>query len=285
VSVEEQLQREAAGRRVGAGAAIGAVLLPLAAQLIFQALSAGASSSAPGAVLERPAFYRDNAVPLIGGAVLVGAGYLLTGLALARLYQATRFRRAETPGVARVMAYGGPVALALAVVSFQVIVTLASADYLANRPGDYFAARAITSSTPVIVTQAIGQAGTLALAFAFVLISLNAMRAGLLTRFMGILGVLVGTFVIIQIAPFPIVQTFWLLGLAIILAGRRPGGDPPAWRTGREEPWPSPQQVAEERRRAAGAEPDPEPEPEPASVAAGGAEHPSSHKRRRKRRR
>ena len=66
----------------------------------------------------------------------------------------------------------------------------------------------------------------LAIASAYVLVSLNAMRAGLLTRFLGILGVIVGALVIIQIGPFPVVQTFWLLALAVLFAGsaarRRP---------------------------------------------------------------
>ena len=40
----------------------------------------------------------------------------------------------------------------------------------------------------------------------------------------------------------------------VLFAGRRPGGDPPAWRTGREEPWPSQQEMAEQRaQQAAGA--------------------------------
>jgi hypothetical protein len=120
-----------------------------------------------------------------------------------------------------------------------------------------------------------------------VLVSLNAMRAGLLTRFLGILGVIVGTLVIIQLGPFPVVQTFWLLALAVLFAGRRPGGDPPAWRTGREEPWPSQQEMAEQRRAAAearrGGTPEPVEEEETEPVTAGAQS--ASAKRRRKRRR
>jgi hypothetical protein len=110
------------------------------------------------------------------------------------------------------------------------------------------------------------------------------MRAGLLTRFKGILGVIVGGLTIVQIGPFPVVQTVWLIGLALLLLGRRPGGDPPAWRTGREEPWPSAQEVAEQRRAAkgGGAAPEPAAEREVAAVAAGAS---ADSKRKRKRRR
>jgi len=83
------------------------------------------------------------------------------------------------------------------------------------------------------------------------------------------------------------VQTFWLGGLALLFAGRRPGGDPPAWRTGRAEPWPSAKQVAEQRRAgaevpgaAAPAAPAAPAEPEPVPAGA----HTATSKRKRKRR-
>ncbi len=60
------------------------------------------------------------------------------------------------------------------------------------------------------------------------------MRVGLLTRFMGVLGIITG---VLQILPFggplPVVQCFWMLMLSILFLGRWPSGNPPAWRTGR----------------------------------------------------
>ena len=95
----------------------------------------------------------------------------------------------------------------------------------------------------------------LVLAVGIVLVSLNAMRAGLLTRFMGALGIVAGVFQVRAVRLVAaMVQTFWLGGLALLLAGRRPGGDPPAWRTGRAEPWPTAQQAAEQRKAQAEAQ-------------------------------
>jgi hypothetical protein len=150
------------------------------------------------------------------------------------------------------------------------------------------AAQDIGYGTISVAAQVLFLPAALAIATAYVLVGLNAMRAGLLTRFMGILGVITGTLVIIQLGPFPVVQTFWLLGLALLLTGRRPGGDPPAWRTGREEPWPSQQEMAEQRRKAAEARrgdgaPEPEPEAEPQPVAAGPGAAASKKKRKRRR--
>jgi hypothetical protein len=133
-------------------------------------------------------------------------------------------------------------------------------------------------------TQAIGLA-SLALGLGWVVICLNAMRVGLLTRFMGVLGVICGALIVLPIlSPLPIVQTFWLGAMTLLLLGRWPNGVPPAWRTGEAQPWPSQQAVRDARRRAAAPEPEPEPEPASPAGAGEGRPHPSSRKKKRKRR-
>lgn len=139
-----------------------------------------------------------------------------------------------------------------------------------------------------LVSEVIYYPASLALAAGIVMVSMQAMRAGLLTKFLGILGVIVGALQVIRIGPLPLVQTFWFLALALIFLDR--GKIPPAWRTGREEPWPSQQEIAEARakqraerddKRGGAAAPALEPEP----VPAGAAPDPASSKRKRKRRR
>jgi hypothetical protein len=70
----------------------------------------------------------------------------------------------------------------------------------------------------------------------------------------------------------------------VLFAGRRPGGDPPAWRTGRAEPWQTAQQAAEARKAQQEADEPPAPdrpeEPEPVPAGA----HPAASRRKRKRR-
>jgi len=107
---------------------------------------------------------------------------------------------------------------------------------------------------------------------------------GLLTRFMGVLGVICGALIVLPIlSPLPIVQTFWLGAMALLLLGRWPNGVPPAWEAGEARPWPSQQEVRERRRRGAPA-PEPEAEPVPEPSPGNGREHPSSRKKKRKRR-
>jgi hypothetical protein len=124
-------------------------------------------------------------------------------------------------------------------------------------------------------------AQTIGLAFAFVMLSLNAMRAGLLSRFMGILGIIVGALTVLPILPqgLPVVQMFWLGALGVLYLGVWPGGRGPAWETGEAIPWPTAADLREAQEEA-----EPEPDPEPEHLAPS-TEHPVSKKRKRKRKR
>jgi len=82
------------------------------------------------------------------------------------------------------------------------------------------------------------QVGSLVLAVGIVLVSLNAMRVGLLTKLFGYIGIVAGALLVM--IPLPVVQVFWLGGIGFLFLGRWPGGDLPAWRTGEAVPWPVP---------------------------------------------
>ena len=110
------------------------------------------------------------------------------------------------------------------------------------------------------------------------LVSLNAMRAGLLTRFLGILGVVAGVVSVFpQLMPLPLVQSFWLVALGLMLLGRT--AVPPAWRTGNAEPWPSakdsPSGGGRPRIAVRASSPRPSPSRAPAAKP-----HPASSKKR-----
>jgi hypothetical protein len=117
----------------------------------------------------------------------------------------------------------------------------------------------------------------------------------LLTRFLGYLGIIGGVLTIIPLVPIPIVEAYWLLALAYLLSGRWPSGVPPAWSTGKAEPWPSRQQAVGAARgqpaargtRGARAKPAPTPAPETvgAPTPAPGSTRSTTPKRKRKRRR
>ena len=97
-------------------------------------------------------------------------------------------------------------------------------------------AAAVTAENDLLLwSNALFQLGSLTLAVGLILVSLNAMRVGLLTRLMGYIGIVAGAMLVLF--PLPVVQIFWMGALAALFFGRWPGGDPPAWRTGKAEPW------------------------------------------------
>jgi hypothetical protein len=271
VTPEEQLEREAAGRRLAVAAIAGSVALQVLAVVVRGTVRPPGNGTAPGAVLDLPRHLSEHAAAYIASAALLAGGYVLLAPVLDYLYRATKARRPEVPGVARVTAYAGPALLVAGLVVLEVVPVIRAQDYVHHQRADYFAARSVVDPG---AAGGLLPAGAFALGFAFVITSLNAMRVGLLTRFMGVLGIIVGVLVAIQsTAPTPILW-FWLGALAYLFAGRWPGGVPPAWRTGRAEPWPSAQELrARRERERAAAAPAPEPGPEPPA-------RPRSRKRR-----
>jgi hypothetical protein len=289
VSATEHLEREAEGRRLAvAGAVLGAVLQlggSIWREVAFRHAPTGKNNDAKALL-----FVHGHAGPLIGSAIIVGIGAIAMVFALRYLFDATRARRPELPNVALYCAIAGPVLFLLGQIASSVLVAQKASDFahLAHSAQTNAAAKHIVDTGGLKVSAGAMLAGQLALGFAFVMISLNAMRVGLLTRFMGVLGIIVGVLFVIPIgSPVPVVQAFWLGALAYLLSGRWPNGVPPAWASGRAEPWPSQQQMRERARGdvAAPSLPEPEPPGDGTDADAGGSPAPRQRKRKRKKRR
>jgi len=99
--------------------------------------------------------------------------------------------------------------------------------------------------------------GSVCLSFAVVVASLRAMKVGLLTRFIAMVGVvgglgllppeIIGSFVGPGVVLFIFSVSTWFLMIAAITSDRWPAGRPPAWNDGEAHPWPT----AAERREEA----------------------------------
>ena len=234
--------------------------------------------------------FSDQAFGVLASSVVVAIGYLALGWTLTYLAVATRARRPEMPKLLVYLPMIAGILQALATVLSAFATNIAISDFLdGERTVD--AAREVTRSGLGVFAQLIGLPGALGLALSMILIALNAMRVGLLTRFMGVLGIITGTLQILPFGgPLPIVQSFWLIMLSLLFSGRFPGGMPPAWRTGNAEPWPSGAAIREQRKRAAAEargetyEQPEAPDEEPESVSAGPSPSASARKRKRKRR-
>jgi hypothetical protein len=254
-------------------------------------------------------FIDHHAAGLILAAVLVAAATLAMIPVLRYLYSATSFRLQRAfeavaapasstngggspprprgvprlPRAALLLAVGGACLGAVCLLAAQIVDVIKAHDFVGQAARSHAAVNEASNSTPHLLLTSLAFASQLALAFAYVMIPLNAMRAGLLTRFMGVLGIISGALSIL-LPPLQVLQAFWLVAVGMLLLGRAGTPLPPAWESGESEPWPS-QQTLRERRgtraadEAAVAEPPPAPVPRaPRTPAASGS------KKRKKRR-
>jgi hypothetical protein len=266
---EKQLAWEARQRpRAAVAAIVAAILIPAGtlwtgavladaplgdfAASIQQALRPGDVGREPSVGTQFFQYYSDHLPEIIGSTVLRAIGLVALGWVLTLLAVAVRARREDFARAAVYVGIVGAVLSALATV-LGAIGSAIAVNHFLDGPRTVDAAADVSGESLPVTAGIIGLVGQLALASGLILVSLNAMRTGLIVRFLGILGVILAALLVLQIAaPLDIfVQSIWLFVLALVLLGRGPGGLPPAWRTGQAEPWPSQAEVARARREAA----------------------------------
>jgi hypothetical protein len=293
---EQQLAWEARWRpRAGIASIVAAVLtlagflwtavafrdLPRSSyiQSLLNALEPGPIGGKPSLRTPEFQFYKDHALAFVGSSVVRGLAYLAFAYAITFIAVAARSRRPELPRPVVYIALVGAVLFAVAGVLGGVGWIAAVGSYL-DGPKTVDAASDVSNDSLVLTASLLAQLAQLAIAAGLLLVSLNAMRTGLLTRFLGILGMIAGALAVLSQFVFAFLEAFWLLSIGFLLLGFGRGGLPPAWRTGNAEPWPTRAELAAARQEARQPA---KPEPEEAAVPAG-RPHPSSKKRKRKRR-
>lgn len=299
-STEEQLAWEARQRPRAAAAAILAAVLTLGAGIysglvfrdiprsnLLESLGRATGDQPIGGQqsLRLPFFrwYDDHLSDLVLGAVLTAAGALSMGGALTFLAFAVLWRRPEFPRGALYVPMIGAILLAGA----RILVAFGNDDVVSGvlaGPGTVDAVADLQRSGLLTTAQLIELAGTLALGLGLLLVALNAMRTGLLTRFMGVLGIISGVLFAFPVfgGPLPVVQSFWFFAVGLLFLGRWPGGAPPAWSSGRAIPWPSAaeQRAAREAKAGRGVEPGAPPSAEVPAAPATGRDSRKKRKRR-----
>jgi hypothetical protein len=290
MNVDEQLLYESrVRRRQAAVAALAAILLVGAAALQLS----GPHTKINELTLDLITAHKRYPIDLIG-AILNGLGLCALAATLAFLAAITRARNEGLRSFIRWLVIVGAALAALTGVVYAFVIADKADSFVSHGAQTYEQANQLTRSGGLLALPFLGQAAALVLAVGFVMVSLQAMRVGLLTRFMGYLGVFTGVLVLFPIgSPVPVVQGFWLLALAYLFYGRWPSGVPPSWRSGRAEPWPSSQQLREQRTRAGGGggggggrqKTAPKPAPERVAAPSAGRTRAGTPKRKRKRRR
>lgn len=300
----EHLAWEAQQRpRAAAAAAASAVLTAIGGIVQTLALRDAPSVSIlrsieraddPGKLGSQPSFkgpqfeyLHDQLGQLLIGSILIGLGAILAGYALTFLARATKARTEAMPRIAVRIPIVGGILYALGSVLF-VVGRDAYAQDLVAMAHTIQEIKDLSTPTLLIMGSLVLQVGLLVFAIGYVLVSLNAMRVGLLTRFMGILGIIVGVSLILPfLQGLVLLNTFWLFALGALFLNRWPNGIPPAWESGKAEPWPSTAQLRAEAAAARGNGPAESPaaeEPDGDDGDGARAPHPSSKKKKRKRR-
>jgi hypothetical protein len=278
-------ERRVRNRQTAVAAAAG-ILLMVGVAIQIGGPHVNVNETTLGLITEHKRFARD-----LLGSVATALSLLAVAWTLYYLWDAARAREPNLrPWFMGWIAVAGGVIEAISVIVYVLGFGNAADDFVAHGSQTYPEAHALLSRGSLIAPQIGNYLGLFLLAVAFVLISLNAMRVGLLTRFLGYLGIIAGVLTIIPLVPIPIVEAYWLLAVAYLLSGRWPSGVPPAWSSGRPEPWPSSQQLRAARgapaprggRRQPGAKPAPQPAGAPAPVPS--STRANTPKRKRKRR-
>jgi hypothetical protein len=265
--VEEVLAREASLRPKVGLAALAAAVLAVVAGVLPQAIysnfprvyvldsvrdAAGEPIGRQGLRTAQILFIDDHAISLLLVAIAQGLTAALIGVLLVFLYDASVARGAATPRLARLLALLGAAASALSAIVLQVAVMISASDFASSADHSTAAAHDALRGGVVVAASGVGFFGSISLAAAFVLIAIGAMRVGLLTRFLGVLGAIVGALILLgplSGSPTFIVQAFWLAMAGALILGRWPRAMPPAWTTGTAVPWPSQQEIREDRER------------------------------------
>ncbi len=239
-------------------------------------------------------FIDHHAFGLIAGSVLTAIAVIALTLVLLFIADSTRFRRPASFPAARPLVLAGGIGYALLNLLHEVVLAIEAHKFATGHDFTNKAVeKALLSSGSTGVTLGLlGLIAALALTVGMIAVSVGAMRAGLVPRWLSVLGVLSGLLFLpfFATATLQLIPTFWLVATGILLMGRYPNGDPPAWAAGESRPWPTQAEVRAKREEEKGGTPTSAPSktngteladlaPAPTPVAAGG-----SRRKRRKRR-
>lgn len=240
----EIIDRERRWARYAAIAAFGVLLFVIASVLA----SSGADVSDSENEAEFLRSYDAESGSLVISAILNAIAFALLAPVLVFLFKAAEARSDRMRGGLIGLVIAGPLFLAAAIVLQALAYESLAADFVATdaaacpdtQPADeqdQCVEDLIAEDSTVSIAGGLTLAGSLGLVIATVYTSLNAMRVGLLTRFLGTLGMAVG---VASLFFGPIFLVLYAVALGFLYVGLVPGGRPPAWETGEAMPWPPP---------------------------------------------
>jgi hypothetical protein len=271
VEVRDQLELESGWRsRLGVPALAGGFLYLIGTVIIGSAISGaptvgllqaispalkGEAHPARSPRADEVTYISHHAFGLIAGSVLSAISLLALTAVLFVLVKATRFRRpASWPATLPLVLIGG-FGFAAVSIGHQIAGAILTHDFavghdFSNHAVDY----ALTNAGVNVAMQYISLLAGLSLTVGMISANLGAMRCGLLTRWMGVVGIFAALLVFLPIGgeTLSLVPAFWLAGMGLLYMGRWPGEEPPAWAAGESLPWPSQAEMRAAAKAASG---------------------------------
>lgn len=241
------------------GIILNATLKELPTVGIVQGLEPALRGVASPVVSPRAAevkFIDHHAFGLIAGSVLTAIAVAALTLVLLFLADCTRFRRPEAWPAARPLVLIGGIGYVALNLIHEIALAIEAHKFAHGHDfGNKAVEKALLGSGGVGLTLGLlGLLAALALTVGMISVAVGAMRAGLLPRWLSVLGVISGLLFLpfFATATLQLIPTFWLVATGILLMERWPGGDPPAWAAGEARPWPTQAELRAERERQAG---------------------------------
>jgi hypothetical protein len=230
----DQIADEHRRGRIAAAAALLSAALLVGAAIWSQSLSGDAPERNGPALLR---YFDRHTGELIGSSTLRGLALLLLVPVTLHLYRATKARRTEEPPVVLVMGLYGPIAAGIGTVAVGIALAAQASGFTGKQFQTIEAADDAFRTVQLIGL--LSFSGSLALAFWFVKGCLDAMRVGLLSRFVGVVGILIGPGLVVFSGLFQFILPVWLVAVAAIFAGLAVRSRPPAWDAGEAVAMPS----------------------------------------------
>lgn len=269
--IRTQLELETNWRsRLGVPAVAGGFLYLIGAVIISSALNGAPTVGLLQAISPaikgevRPArspraneviYISHHAFSLIAGSVLSAISLLALTAVLVVLVRATLFRRPQSWRATAPLVVIGGVGFAAVSVAHQIAGAILTHDFavgsdFTNHAVDY----ALSNASVNVALQYISLLAGLSLTVGMISANLGAMRSGLLTRWMGVVGIFAALLIFLPIGgeTLTLVPAFWLAGMGLLYMGRWPGEEPPAWAAGEARPWPSQAELRARQQAAAG---------------------------------
>jgi hypothetical protein len=195
-------------------------------------------------------FISHHAWQLVISSVLAAVAVTVLIGVLLLLFDAARFRRPGTWAQARLLVIVGGAGVVLTSVGHQIVTAFETHKFAVGHDfSNHAVEQALTKNTGAEIFAYLGLLTLLAFVAGMVIVLLNALRAGLLPRWLAFLGMFSALLILIPAAgaTLQLIPAFWLVMMGMLNAGRWPSGDPPAWPEGVARPWPSRAQMQARR--------------------------------------